>query len=92
MAEPPGWTPPTDRTGLQKVRDISLTVMAVLVSLFVVFLFYVSFSIGEAFDDVRDNWNNSTTPEPAFTQDFDEPIPTNSAGEECVGEEVPAGC
>lgn len=82
----PTWTPPP-RSGLQRTRDVALTVMAVLVSLFVVFAFYLIFSVGDALDD------RLTDPTPAVT--FQDPVPdyrTTEPPAGCVGEEPVPGC
>jgi hypothetical protein len=82
------------RSGLQKIRDIALTVMAILVSILSLVLLYVIFAAGSALSDLGKNLGDSTTPAPAIT--FDVPtqpaIPTNSAGEECIGEVEIPGC
>lgn len=76
------------RTVLQKIRDIALTVMAMLVSVLCAILLYVLFAAGSSLAELGDR---ATDPAPTFNFDSD-PVPTNSAGEECIGEVVPAGC
>jgi hypothetical protein len=76
---------PTPRTGLQKTRDIALTVMAVLVSVVCGVILYVTIAAGSALSEL-----GKADPTPTFN--FDEPVPTNSAGEECIGEVPPEGC
>jgi len=75
---------------LAKIRDVALTVMAVLVSLVCVVILFVTFAAGSALSEIGDRLNNPT-PEPVATFDPG-PVPTNSAGEECVGEIPPPGC
>ncbi len=89
MAAQPTPPPSRPRSGLQRVRDVALTVMAVVVPLFVLFALYVSLSVGSFLAEMPDRWNE---PVPAPTFDFDEPVPTNSLGEECIGDEPPPGC
>lgn len=74
------------RTGLEKTRDVLLAVMAVMVSVVCALMLYLAFTAGSALSEL-----GRTDPAPAVTENF-EPVPTNSAGEECVGEELPPGC
>jgi hypothetical protein len=75
---------------LGRIRDIALTVMAVLVSAVCVVALYVVFAAGSALAHLGDQVNNPT---PAVTENFDPgAVPTNPAGQECVGEEPPPGC
>jgi len=70
-----------------KIRDIALTVMAVLVSLVCVLVLYVAVSAGSALSKIGDD----ADPQPAVSEQF-EPDPVNPTGEDCVGEEPPPGC
>jgi hypothetical protein len=76
------------RTGLQKVRDVALTVMAVLVSIVCAVAIYVAVAAGSALSDIGSN----TDPTPAATGEQFEPVPTNPSGEDCIGEVPPPGC
>ncbi|BEL07842.1 hypothetical protein Q0Z83_060330 [Actinoplanes sichuanensis] len=87
-------TRPQQRTGLQKARDIALTVMAVLVSIVCLLLLYVGVAAGSALSDVSNRLSEST-PTPAFTFDtpaVPDPVRTNADGVECIGEEAIPGC
>lgn len=77
---------PVRRTVLQGTRDVALTVMAVLVSIVCAFMIYVAVAAGSALADL-----GNLDPTPTLTENI-QPVPTNSAGEECVGEVPPAGC
>ncbi len=83
----------TSRTMLQKVRDIALTIMAILVSITCALLLYVAFAAGSALSDLGNNLGDGSTPAPTFNLDQPaQPIPTNSLGEECIGEVEIPGC
>lgn len=82
---------PQRRTGLQKTRDVALTVMAILVSLVSAVLLYTAIAAGSAIAELG---KDDPTPAPAINWDLptEQPIPTNSAGEECIGEVEIEGC
>lgn len=71
------------RSVLEKIRDVTLIVMAVLVSAVCVVVLFFTVAAGSAIAELG---KPDPTPAPA------EVIPTNSAGEECVGEVPPPGC
>lgn len=78
----------TVRTGLQKTRDVALTVMAVVVSIFCAVMLYFTVQAGAALSRLGD-LSGITNQAPASNPD---PIPTGSNGEPCVGEVSQPGC
>lgn len=77
------------RTGLQKTRDIALTVMAVMVSVVCALLLYFTAVAGSAIADLGRN----TVPNTPVENFEPGPVPTGSGGVPCYGEEpAPPGC
>jgi hypothetical protein len=65
--------------------------MAVMVSLVCAVLLYLTVAAGSALGEL----GNRIDPAPTATFDepsYEDPVPTNSAGEECIGEVPPPGC
>lgn len=80
------------RTGLQRTRDIALTVMAVLVSVVCAVLLYVTIAAGSALSQL--GRSPAVPAVPAVPAENFEPSPsaTGSNGELCLpGENIP-GC
>jgi hypothetical protein len=79
---------------LQKIRDVALTVMAVLVSLVCAVLLFLTVAAGSALSEIG---NRISTPTPAATLDEPSheeplPLPTGDNGEPCIGEVPIPGC
>lgn len=73
------------RTVLQNVRDVALTVMAVLVSLVCALVLYFAIAAGSALAELGDNLDDDPTPAEDFTS-----VPGD--GGACLGPNPPSWC